>query len=178
MTEVSSQLATGGDLRQGLQLLPIHQVKQDTEQRLWVKTPTLFTVEFQFNHGWKLTRAKEKFDADEYYPLEDKVRIQGNRIFPLGRIDGGFKISGRLVSFLDLKNILDKFSLEHGIWGEIELTLSSDPRLGQQLTLSHTPEMSQIYIQRFLELISPVKIQKVVSGIKRTELGKVQLREN
>jgi O-succinylbenzoic acid--CoA ligase len=178
MTEISSQLATGGDLRQGLQILPIHQVKQDAFQRLWVKTPTLFTAEFHLNEGRKLTLAKEKFDEDEFYPLEDKVLIKGNRIIPLGRMDGAFKISGRLVSFLDLKNLLDRFSLEHGIWGEIELTLTPDPRLGQKLTLSHNPDINQDYIQKFLERISPIKVQDVESGIKRTELGKVQLREN
>lgn len=178
MTEVGSQLATGGDLQLGLHVLPIHQVKQDESQRLWVKTPTLFTMEFQINDGRKVVVAEDKFDKDEFYPLEDKVIIKENRIIPLGRMDGSFKISGRLVSFLDLKNLLDKYSIEHGIWGEMELTLSSDPRLGQQLTLCHNLEISQFHIQNFLDLISPIKIHSIVKGIKRTELGKVQLREN
>jgi O-succinylbenzoic acid--CoA ligase len=175
MTEVGSQLATGGDLKEGLKLLPVHQVKTDDDQRLWVKTPTLFTLEFSWREKWDVRYAKDKLDSDGYYPLQDRVELRGDRIIPRGRMDGAVKISGRLVQLYELKDQLDTFTLNNDCWGLLELNLKSDARQGFELELIHSPNVDRRIVEEFLQLVMPLKVSVVKKEIQRNELGKVLL---
>jgi o-succinylbenzoate---CoA ligase len=173
MSEVGPQLATGGDLHQGLTPLLLHKLKVDTEHNLWVKTPSLFTIEFKKNEQWVIRKAQDLLDEEGYYPLSDKVKLQAGRVIPLGRADGALKISGRLINLFELKNELDTFAIHHDVWGKIELATQLNPREGQELVLFYSTEIKKEIIFQFLDLIAPIKVNKIIPGIRRNELGKL-----
>lgn len=175
MSEVSSQLAT---VKQSgsreLNILPLHQVKTDAHQKIWVKSSSLFSFEFCFNQSWKCTKASDSFDEDGFYPLPDKGRLEGSQLTPLGRDDSHFKTSGRLVDLNQLKNALESCMLKNDTWGTMELMLKNDERKGKILCLISEGSVSDKIKSEFLSSINPVKIDEflTVNKIERTELGK------
>jgi O-succinylbenzoic acid--CoA ligase len=176
MTEVGSSLAIGGDLKTGLSILPHHKVKIDKIDRLWVKSHSLFNLQLTKDTEWKMIKASSLLDSNGYYPLEDRASLSPEGIIPLGRIDGSFKSSGHLISYPDLKNILDRFMLENQCWGKMDLLIIDDPRKGKVLCLLHEEDISPEQINDFENLIAPISIDKKqnVTKISRTELGKTK----
>jgi hypothetical protein len=176
MTEVASGLAIGGDTIQGLNLLPHHEIKTDQAQRLWVKSQSLFTCEFKLEHQWQIKMAKDSLDAQGFYPLPDHAELKSEGMVPLGRDDGSFKSSGHLISMPELQNKLDRFMLEHGCWGKMDLLLTSDDRKGKTLTLVFEESLTPQTILAFEKLLIPIRIElkQKVELINKTELGKTK----
>ncbi len=174
MTEVASSLATGGDLIHGLRLLPHHEIKTDHSKKLWVRSRSLFTCEFKMEDFWKIKIAKSDFDNEGFYPLADRAEILAEGIIPLGRDDGSFKSSGLLISLPDLKNKLDRFMLDNGCWGRMDLCLMPDKRKGKVLNFIYDQNLAPQIISAVDELLSPVRIDlKIkVECLSKTELGK------
>lgn len=170
MSEVSSQLASGNDLK----VLPIHEVKTNAEKVLLVKSKSLFTLEFILGEKFKVTLASDLLDQDGFYMTKDRVEINHGTLKHLGRINDEVKISGHLVNLLELKNELSGFLLKHGLYNQMEFSLEDDERKGKKLvllTLSHNQLTEEIS-----KLIAPVKIDEVrlVNEFNRTDLGKLK----
>jgi O-succinylbenzoic acid--CoA ligase len=178
MTEVASQLATGGNLIDGLKILPHHKVKTDETQKIWVKSRSLFTCEFkQEMDKWYLRFAEESLDQNGYYPLPDRCQITSQGLIPLGRDDGSFKSSGHLLSLPLLKNLLDRYMLNNSCWGKMDLAITSDPRKGKLLSLIYEQDIESKIVAGVDELFSPIRVDLKIKTerLNKTELGKTIL---
>lgn len=177
MTEVCSQLASQASADEGLKILPIHQVKTLEDQRLLVKSGALFTLEFQWTDRLLVTHAAELCDSDGFYRTNDLVEVHGDELRHLGRKDDHIKISGRLVSFNSLKEILYDVAIKNKLYGRLEFFLEEDARKGKILKLAHL-EVPQIeaLVAELQSRLQPVKIDEVVKQVefKKTDLGKLK----
>ncbi len=175
MSEVGSQLATA--LAPGLKdlkILTLHDLKADEENRLWVKTPSLFSAEIIFNDGWSMKAAQDRLDSQGYYPLPDKGILSGGHLTHLGRYDGKVKVAGRLIDFLELKEKLDTHMLFHDCWGKIDLFIQPDERKSNIICLEYDKSVSFDIIEGFYQKISPIKVDQTlaIDFFVRNELGK------
>lgn len=175
MSEVCSQLASATDPKSDdLFIMPIHEVKTDSIQRLLVKGPALFTLQFELlNDQIKVTPRSELCDEHGFYRTSDRALIAGNTLHHLGRLGDEFKIAGHLVNMYQLKNTLGSFLVEKGAFGKMEFSLEDDERKGKKLLLLTLPE-TECFSEEIASLLHPVKIDeiRIVSDFKRTALGK------
>jgi hypothetical protein len=120
--------------------------------------------------------AESLFDPEGYYPLPDRAKLSGAYLIPLGRDDGRIKISGRLLDFFHLKNLLEDFCLKRDILRKMELYLKPDLRSGHKLCLLIEESVEYRHAEEFQVLIQPWRIQliKKVPCIERTFLGKLK----
>lgn len=177
MTEVASGLAIGGDNAKGLELLPHQIVKTDTQEKLWVKSKSLYTCEFQLiDEEWQLRFASERLDNEGFYPLSDRAALTNDGIIPLGRDDGSFKSSGHLIPFYELKNKLDSFMVKNNCWGKMDFLIIDDERRGKLLKLIFDEEISDEILGQLEKLIEPIRIdlKQKVKILPKTELGKTK----
>jgi o-succinylbenzoate---CoA ligase len=175
MSELGSQIATSvSPSSQNLKILNIHELKTDEDQRLWIKSSSLFSFELKFENGWKMKSSTELMDSDGFYPLPDRGNIDDGFLTPLGRHDGKIKSSGRLIDPTALKEKLDSFMLKHEIWGKMDLSTQFEERKGQILLLEVDKSIDEKIIQEFRDSILPIKIDqlKLVDELLRNELGK------
>lgn len=173
MTEVSSQLASAKAPGQEIELLPIHEIKTDEDERLWVKSSALFTLQFSLKEKLHVTLANSLLDSEGFYPTNDRVSIEGKRFIHLGRLDDQIKVSGKLISLMSLKEKLYAFALKHDHYGSVELLFEADDRLGKKLVLLHLPEVQNLEEMR--NLFSPLKVElREVTSFNRTDLGKLK----
>jgi O-succinylbenzoic acid--CoA ligase len=179
MTEVSSSLATGGNLNDGLEVLSNHEVRIDDSKKIWVKSSSLYTCQFLYDEAWKISFSNELFDKDGFYPLPDLATLGSNGIIPLGRDDNSFKSSGYLISLTEMSNKLDLFMLDHNCWGQMHFTTADDPRIGKYLTLIYEEQISFNILSELDLFLSPITIgRKIkVKAIKKTALGKKVLHD-
>ncbi len=179
MSEVGSQLATAcSPGRKEMKILSLHQLKTDQGKRLWIKSPSLFSFEIQYQDNWILKPANASFDYQGYYPLPDKAQIKDRDLTPLGRYDGRIKSSGLLIDFMDLKEKLEAHMLHHDCWGKVDLLIKDDERKNQILQLAYEHSVSFDVILDFQQSIYPLKIDEIksVQSIERNELGKRNIR--
>lgn len=177
MSEVCSQLAsTRSPESDELEILPIHQVKT-IDSRLLVKSPSLFTLEFNLGDDFRVRQAKDLCDAEGFYLTNDRAQIIKNIIHPLGRMGDELKIAGHLVNINKLKDTLAGFLLEHNLYGQMEFSITEDERKGKKLLLltlgsAHQREL----IEEIKNRVKPVIIDevRVLEHFNRTELGKLK----
>ncbi|HXH29607.1 MAG TPA: AMP-binding protein [Bacteriovoracaceae bacterium] len=178
MTEVCSQLASASTVDSDiLHVLPIHRAKINQENRLLVKSPALFTLQFLQEEKLKIQTVADLSDQDGYYVTNDRVKLNNNIILPMGRFDAQYKISGHLVNFNYLRDAFYTFQLQHGHSGKMEFVLEEDVRKGKKLVLLHLRNaLDKEILAAIGALILPVKIDEVreVKEFKRTELGKLR----
>jgi O-succinylbenzoic acid--CoA ligase len=175
MSELGSQIATASKLgSKDLKILPIHILRSDDQNRLWIKSESLFSFEIQFQREWVLKAASSCLDKEGYFPLPDRGEIIHHHLKPLGRLDGRMKISGLLIDFYELKEKLDYHMLQNDCWGKIDLIIKQNERKNQILQLEYEETVNTQKIEDFKKLIHPIKIDEVVSvkTIHRNELGK------
>ncbi|MGE3608182.1 MAG: AMP-binding protein [Bacteriovoracaceae bacterium] len=169
MTEVCSQLAAQNSQGE-LEILPIHQVKIENE-RLKVKSPCLFTLQFTLKENPEIVWAKDLCDAEGFYPTQDRAELNGKFLKHLGRMDDQIKVNGRLISLIELKDLLSKYLLENNLYGQAELQIEADERGGKSLTLLHLNNLPP----NLIEIFHPIKIQtRRVEQFDRTDLGKLR----
>lgn len=176
MTEVCSQLASAKKVGQkDLEILSIHQVKTTEDQRLWVKSPSLFTLQFTYSKTLKVTPAADLCDEDGFYQTSDRAEIHENILKHLGRIGDEVKIAGHLVNLNQLKNELFNFLFKKGLFQKMEFTLEKDERKGHKLILLSIRECLEM-AEEITALIHPIKIDEVreVTTFERTSLGKLK----
>jgi O-succinylbenzoic acid--CoA ligase len=179
MSEVASQIATATQVgSRDLKILPLHQLKTDEEKKLWIKTPSLFSFEINYQNGWKLNPSSNFKDKNGHYLLPDKGNIHGDHLIPLGRHDGKFKSSGLLIDYFDLKERLETLMLKNECWGKIDLSIKVEERKGQILCLEYENSVNFEIIEEFKKLIQPIKIDELlpVQSIQRNELGKKMIQ--
>ncbi len=177
MSEVCSQLASATKPESDeLSIMPIHEVKTDGDQRLLVKGPALFTLQFELlNDQMIVTPKSELCDEAGFYRTSDRALISGKTLQHLGRLGDEFKIAGHLVNMNQLKNTLGSFLVEKTAFGKMEFLLEDDERKGKKLLLLTLPE-AECFSREISSLIHPVKIDEVriVSNFERTALGKLK----
>ena len=175
MSEVCSQLASATNPESDdLSIMPIHEVKTDSNQRLLVKGPALFTLQFELlNDQIKVTPRSELCDETGFYRTSDRALISGKTLQHLGRLGDEFKIAGHLVNINQLKNTLGSFLVEKAAFGKMEFSVEDDERKCKKLLLLTMPE-AECFSSEISSLIHPVKIDEVriVSNFERTALGK------
>jgi hypothetical protein len=174
MTEVSSQLCTATNQDGLYQPLSIHDIKSDEMNSLYVKSQSFFSYILTKKQDWTLTSIDELLDTQGFLKLPDRVIVQPQGIRVLGRGDGLIKSSGHLVNILDLRELLESFTLKNGCWGEMELQSINSERMGQQIVLYCQNTIENDQIDQFLKLIAPIKISEVKKEkiLSRTKLGK------
>lgn len=169
MTEVCSQLASGKTPLAPMKILPIHQVKIQ-QGCLKVKSASLFTLQFKLKDQLQLLPLQDFCDEEGFYLTQDLAEVSGQNFRPLGRRDDQIKISGKLISLNSLKEILCSYTLQHGLYGQAEIALEDDPRLGKKATLLTLPG-----VEIPDELFYPLRLEKkVVAQFERTDLGKLK----
>jgi o-succinylbenzoate---CoA ligase len=173
MTEVCSQLASARGPGLELEVLPIHQIRIDQDQRLTVKSEALFTL--QFEHLGKVTLASELSDPEGFYLTQDRATYEKGKFLHLGRLDDQIKISGRLISFNEIKDLLSDYALKNGIYEEVEVILESDERKGLILVLLYLKRLEKKHLNPLGELFHPLQIDQMreVGTFQRTDLGKL-----
>ena len=177
MTELGSQLATSSINNPRLKILPIHQVKTNEQNQLYVKSKSLFTLMFTKKSDWSLTFSNKMLDSENYFPLADSAKIDGDFLSPLGRLDESFKSSGHLLDLNSIREELQKFLIEKKCWGKIEVFSEVDPRKGRVLSLIYEGDLPRHYLEELELRIYPIRVDKKnsVTKIDRTELGKFKL---
>lgn len=176
MTEVCSQLASGKKPGDKLSVLPIHEVKTNSDGILQVKSKSIFTAVFTLSEKLQLS-----FAPEDFYTTQDRVSLHSDVIIPQGRLNQEIKVAGHLTSILSLKDTLATILLSEGHYGKAELIIESDERKGNRLVLVHT-NLSANFLDKISEKIKPAHFDEVrsVTEISRTELGKLkslQLRD-
>jgi O-succinylbenzoic acid--CoA ligase len=177
MSEVASQLASAtvpGDAP--LRVLPLHEVRID-EGQLLVRSPSLFTLQFELGAAVAVTRARDLCTPDGFYRTMDRARLEGDAIVPLGRVGDAIKMGGHLVSVNQLRDELAAFLLPRGRYGQAELTIEDDERKGKRLVLLVLPEaLTAAEHAELAARLRPVKIDEVrtVPEFARTALGKLK----
>lgn len=178
MSEVCSQLAsTKIPASDELQLLPIHQIKTDAEDRLLVKSEALFTLKFTLGEKFQVSMAHDLCDTEGFYQTQDRIKLTDSGLTHLGRMGEEIKIAGHLTDFASLKDILQNYLLEAGLFGKMELSLEDDERKGKRLVLLGINEfLKQEHIEQISRLLHPVKIDDIrsVTDFARTALGKLK----
>lgn len=177
MSEVCSQLASAKNPKSDdLEILPIHEVKTDKDQRLLVKTESLFTLQFKLGKKFEVEFAEELCDKDGFYKTSDRAEIHGNTLRHLGRMGDEFKIAGHLVNFNTLRNELSTYLVKHKQFNQMEFSIQEDARKGKKLVLLTLQKLSPNALDAISKLIAPVKIDEVqeVSSFERTALGKLK----
>ncbi len=175
MSELGSQIATAkSSFDKELKILNIHQLKTDQENRLWIRSPSLFSYEIKLENSWKIRSSKEYLDENGFYPLPDLGLIKDDFLTPLGRYDGKIKSSGRLIDLSLLKEKLDQHMLEYNIWGKMDIVVRAHERKGSLLSLEFEKTLDKKIPKIFQESIMPIMIDemKPVDRIERNELGK------
>lgn len=176
MSEVCSQLASGKHPRDSLKLLPIHEVKTTPEGRLLVKSPALFSYEFRLTPEFQINRSDELCDKDGFYLTQDRVKLEGEIISPMGRIGDEIKVGGHLVNVLALKDALATILLKKNLYSDVDLLISPDERKGQRLVLLHLETVSSKDLNEIRERLAPHVFDEVrpVKNFERTDLGKLK----
>lgn len=174
MTEVCSQLASAKTPGGTLEILPIHEIQIDTDQRLKVKSQALFTLQFEYQG--KTTLASELCDSHGFYLTQDRAMIKNEVFEHLGRLDDQVKISGRLVSFNELKDLLANYTLKNGIFDQVEISLKPDFRKGLTLVLMHLKNVSKNHLDEIAKVFHPLVFDETISleSFERTDLGKLK----
>lgn len=174
MTEVCSQLASAKIPSGSLEILPIHQIHISEEQRLTVKSQALFTLQFEFQG--KITTATELCDENGFYLTQDRASFKDGVFKHLGRLDDQVKISGRLISFNELKDLLSDYTLKNGIFDQVEISLKDDSRKGLALVLMHLKTVSPQHLEEIVKVFLPLKVDEILSveSFQRTDLGKLK----
>lgn len=175
MSEVCSQLASCETPESNdLKILPIHKVKTK-DSRLYVKSDSLFTLEFHLGEVFRVFKAEELCDEEGFYKTNDRAALHGNLITPLGRLGDEIKVSGHLVNFNSLRDTLSTFLMEKELFQTMEFLIENDERKGKKLVLLIQGEDHKELVDELKERISPVKIDdlRFVSSFNRTSLGKL-----
>ncbi len=175
MTEVCSQLASGKFPGDQLELLPIHEVKTDTDKILAVKSPSLFTAQFILAEKLELAFSHDLVDDNGFYITQDRVEVQGSILHPLGRRNDEIKVGGHLTSVLVLKETLAKTLLKLGLFGQAEIVIETDARKGNRLVLLHQ-SLEETLLMKIAESLRPAVIDEIrkISSFSRTDLGKLK----
>ncbi len=177
MSEVSSQLASAEVPGEApLRVLPLHEVRID-DGRLLVRSPALFTLQFELGSSLKVTEVHTLCTPDGFYRTQDSALCVGNEIIPQGRLGDAVKIAGHLVSFNQLRDDLASFLLPLGLLDQAELTLEDDLRKGKRLVLLTLPgALNEAVVRDLTQHLHPVKIDevRVVAEFERTALGKLK----
>ena len=178
MSEVSSQIASSQNPNSDqLEILSIHKIKIGMDQKLLIKSDSLFTLKFVVQDSIVVTPSSELCDIEGYYPTQDRAEITGNTLKHLGRLGDEFKIAGHLINFGELKEILQNELLKENLFGQMEFILEDDERKGKRLVLLGLPgTMLSERIKSLSDLIHPVKIDQIkeVPSFSRTDLGKLK----
>lgn len=174
MTEVCSQLASAKVTKGPLEILPIHKIHIGSDQRLTVKSEALFTLQFEFQG--KITTASELSDESGFYLTQDRASFKNGVFKHLGRLDDQVKISGRLVSFNELKDLLSDYTLRNGIFDQVEISLRADNRKGLALVLMHLQSVAAKHLEEIERIFLPLKFDEILSveSFQRTDLGKLK----
>ncbi len=177
MSEVSSQLASAelpGEAP--LRVLPLHEVRID-DGRLLVRSPALFTLQFELGTSLKVTQARTLCTPEGFYRTQDSAVLQGNEILPQGRLGDAVKIAGHLVSFNHLRDELASYLFPLGLFGQAELSLEDNVRKGKKLVLLTLPgALNEARVRELAQRLHPVKIDehRTVREFERTALGKLK----
>ena len=181
MSEVCSQLAsTETPLSDDLKILPIHEVKSEDGQLL-IKSQALFTLEFELGKDFKVRLAEELCDKEGYYKTRDLVRLSGNIIHHLGRLEDEYKIAGHLINLNKLKETLSEYLLGVNLFNKMEFSIEEDERKGKKLVLLALPEaMNNSVVEEISSRINPIKIDevRVIPSFNRTFLGKLKKNQD
>jgi hypothetical protein len=172
---VGSQLASAKtSASDELEILPIHKVKT-MNKRLYVKSESLFTLEFTLGDSFKVTEAKDLLDSEGYYETKDNAEITQNILTPLGRVGEEFKVAGHLVNLNKLKDTLFGYLLDKDLYGQMEFQLEADERKGHKLILLSLREFKGEF-KEISDKIAPIKIDeiKIIKEFNRTALGKLK----
>jgi len=176
MTEVCSQLASVRMVgSKELEILPIHQVKTTEDQTLWIKSPSLFTLQFIYSKTLMVIPSADLCDEDGFYQTSDRAEIWGNVLKHLGRKGDEVKISGHLVNLIELRNELSRFLLLKDAYQKMEFILEQDDRKGHKLVLLSTRNYLHL-VEEVSKIIYPIKIDELreVDQFERTGLGKLR----
>ena len=175
MTEVCSQLASGKSPGDKLSVLPIHQVRTDSEGTLQVKSESLFTARFIMGEKLHINMVDDLCDADGFYTTQDKVLLSENSLVPKGRLNEEIKIAGHLTNILNLKDTLATVLLQEGHYGKAEILIEEDERKGKRLVLLHL-NLSEDLLEQVARSIRPAMIDEIraVESFNRTDLGKLK----
>lgn len=179
MTEACSQIASSFAVNspQGyLQLLPIHSLNTDGES-FSLQSSSLYTLELMYNSK---TGEIVENRCEGTLLLPDKLSIKDGLVKPLGRIGDEVKISGRLVSLLEIRNLAEKVFIDFGVYKFAKIETIKDERLGAELVLILDQKYEKAHLLLLDKLNSlfdgPIKITstRLVDSLEKTELGKMK----
>ncbi len=178
MTEVCSQLATEicPSTAPKLQVLNNHKVKTNEDGVLLVKSKSLFSGMFSYNN--EFTYSKPILE-DGFFKTNDLVELNEGQLNPKSRVDQAFKCKGRLFYLNDVRELLDNFAYENGIYSKLAVQVVISPREGHVLRVLADKQLQKkkdFLSAELKQLFAPAVLKEVefVDGIARTELGKVK----
>ena len=175
MTETASQVATQAETRDWLDVLPLWDLRTDTDGRLLIKGDALFTgyVE-ECEDSFILL---QPFDTEGYFRSHDRVERQGTRLRFLKREAHMLKIRGDLVNLQSLRDQLGRDAAELAIDPRaVTIAAASHPRDGHHLALVIEKGIDGAALQkRFNETAPPAQRLRgirITPEIPRSPLGK------
>jgi hypothetical protein len=173
MTEASSQVAT--DVGDGvLRILPIWETRVDAESRLSLRGPALFSGWMdEGREGWSFAEAT---DGDGWYRTNDRVRLAGAMLEPLGRSDRQVKVLGELVDLDAIERRMAELGMEPE--SGVVMAVPADRSEHELLLVTDDPQLAALHAC-YLEGCAPfARLRMVVlPALPRSPLGKVRRAE-
>jgi O-succinylbenzoic acid--CoA ligase len=177
MTEVCSQMASGKNPGDPLSVLPIHEVRTNSEGILQVKSPALFSAVFTLGEKFSIKFSDDVLDSEGFYTTQDRVSLSDRMLVPQGRMNQEIKVAGHLTSVLTLKDTLATVLLSDGQFGKAEIVVETDERKGNRLVLMHM-SLGKEMLLKITEALRPAVIDEMreISAFEKTALGKVKFK--
>ncbi len=174
MTEACSQVATDpGDGR--MQVLPIWDTRTDETGRLAIRGSALMSGYLVRDEDGSI-EFENPSDADGWFATRDLVKLKGDRLEFMGRVDRMVKVLGELVDLDALEEKGRGLGEEESL--EFAIVETPDERRGYRLTGVFEEEearANEIFERFNREVAGFERLEDWVSvrGIPRTPLGKV-----
>lgn len=181
MTETCSQIASRycslekRDLF--LDVLPIHRVIEE-DSKTYIESSSLYTGKIVFSDGKISTSFINSNRLELPDLLEVKTLESGQKLRPMGRKSDEIKIKGRLINFLEIKDIFEKICMQENCWGKAYIYSADDERLGKKLRIlvekSSQVEPLKIVdeLSRVIPFLKSSLDFKSVDNLQKTALGK------
>ena len=177
MTECGPQIATEKEVGGGLVKLKLHQLKTDQDERLLIKSSSLYSWKFKWKDRFSYEPLSEALDPEGYFITNDKVRLNADKLIHLGRSDDVIKISGRLFYLNEVRDLLEGWTLKHNLFKKVDITFEDESRTGKcVICLYEKNTLTRRDIEDIKQLLNPFKIEewREIDCMKRGVLVKLK----
>ena len=179
MTETCSQIGSDYYYEGHDGYIPIMNIHEifEVDKHIFIKSESMFTSKIIFHESrFEIVKANLRLE------LPDRLSIKQSEgktlIKPLGRHDDFIKISGRLISLIDIRNGISGFISRNNLQRGLKVSSMKDVRLGHKVLIEVLIEHQHLFPDIINELTKTTSLSetyfdvRISSHLEMTELGK------